>query len=405
MPDARCADNVQCMLRPRARAFLTRRGDLLLAVVVAAVGLFEIWIARITPPGYRGPAGIATAGVLLLAGALVMRQQRPRLFLAVAVVVLTVEWAYARGVAQLPNASFAAVLLAAYTLGAHDDRIPGLFAIAAAGGVFLIQDGVDHEAGYPNVRTDAGFYGLFLLAWAAGVGIRRLRERNALLEQLTDQLAREREEKARLARLEERARLARELHDLVAHGVTVMVLNTGAARALVDENPAAAKTALRTVEDAGRDALSELRRVLGVLRQGFDGELRPPRGLRDLDELAGQVRGSGLQVDLIVEGEPRELPSGVALSAFRIVQEALTNTLKHASATRATVNVRYETDRVGLEIIDDGRGGAPHAAHQGHGLSGLRERAELYGGTVTAGPGPGGGFRVTATLPLQERKG
>jgi signal transduction histidine kinase len=264
-----------------------------------------------------------------------------------------------------------------------------------AAAVFLIQDGVDLEAGYPSVRTDAGFYALLALAWAAGLGVRALRRRAHELERLN-------EEVARLAAVEERARLARELHDIVAHTVAVMTVHAGAARQLVDVDPGEAKATMRSAEQQGRQAMAELRRLLGLLRgSGEPGALAPPSGVRDLRELADTVRGGGLAVSLDVEGRPRELAPGVDLSAYRIVQEALTNTLKHASASQAAVHVRYGEHALELEVIDDGRpAGASANGGGGHGLTGLRERAALYGGTLDAGPQPGGGYRVFAALPI-----
>jgi signal transduction histidine kinase len=264
--------------------------------------------------------------------------------------------------------------------------------------VFLIEDGADLEAGYHSVRQDFGFYILFFLGWAASIGVRALRERADTLQRLTAQLEREREEKARLAVVEERTRLARELHDVVAHGVTVMVLHSGAARQLVDTEPDKAKATLSSVESSGRQALLELQRMLGVLRGRANGELRPPRGLRDLRELAAHVESSGIEVELLVEGVPRELDAGLDLSAYRIVQEALTNVLKHAHARRATVRIGYRDATLELEIADDGVG---DGGGGGHGLDGLRERAALYGGSLEARARDGDGFQVNATLPLE----
>ena len=381
------------------RRAIANWGDPALAVLVVSVGLFEIWVTPVTPPGYRGPDPVATAGVLVLGAAVLWRRRSPVLCLGLVVAVLTVQWAYARGVAQLPNGAFIAVLLLAYTVGAHDERRRGLIAMLTAASLFLIQDGADLEAGYHSVRQDLGFYVLFFLSWSAGLGIGSLRDRAEKLEQLTTQLEKEREERARLAVVEERTRLARELHDVVAHAVTVMVLHSGAARQVVDTQPERAKSTLVSAEDSGRQALAELRRMLGVLRGRADGELRPPEGLRDLYELSNQIRGGGVDVDVVTEGEPRELEPGLDLSAYRIIQEALTNVLKHAQAQRATVRVSYGDRALELEVVDDGASFATDGLG-GHGLDGLRERAALYGGTLQARPRPDGGFQVNATLPF-----
>jgi len=380
-----------------------RRGDQALAALVTGIGLFEIWVTPLDPPGYHGPRAVASVGVLIVGAAVLWRRRVPWLSMGVVVAVLAVEWAYARGVERVPNGDFGAVLLLAYTLGAHEASARGLIAMLSASAVFLVQDGADREAGYPNVRQDLGFYVLFFLAWGAGVGIRTLRRRSEQLERLTQQLEREREQTARLAALEERARLAREMHDVVAHGVTVMLLHAGAARKLVDGEPERAKSTLHSAEESGRQALAELRRLLGVLRDGSrQGELRPPDSLRDLQDLAEQLERGGLGIELIVEGKSHELAPGLDLCAYRIVQEALTNTLKHADARRATVRVRYTERKLELEVSDDGHGPPVSGSGTGHGLAGLHERAALYGGVLHAGPGPSGGFRVVAALPFDQ---
>lgn len=262
----------------KVRGLVAGRGDAVLAAVVVAVGMFEIWVTPLSPPGHRGPAAISTAGVLVLGGALLWRRRVSWLSLALGVAVLSVQWAYARGDVELPTAAFTSILALAYAIGAHEERVRGLLAMSAATGVFLIQDGLDLEAGYPSVHQDLGFYVLFFMAWGAGLGIRALRRRAVQLERLTVQLEHERRQSARLAALEERTRLARELHDVVAHGVAVMVLHAGAARKLVDEEPESAKSTLHSAERSGRQALTELRRLLGVLRDESSGaELSPPR--------------------------------------------------------------------------------------------------------------------------------
>jgi signal transduction histidine kinase len=214
-------------------------------------------------------------------------------------------------------------------------------------------------------------------------------------------LEREREEKAQLAVSEERARIARELHDIVAHGVSVIVAQARAGPHLVHD-PEQTTSAFRAIESSGRDALVELRRLLGILRSE-DQQLAigPQPGLDSLQSLLEQVRASGLPVQLRVEGDPVHLPAGIDLSAYRIVQEALTNVVKHADATRAEVVLRFDTRALELDILDDGRG-ATSVNGAGHGLIGMRERAALYGGTIETGTQDGGGYAVHARLPLGE---
>jgi signal transduction histidine kinase len=201
----------------------------------------------------------------------------------------------------------------------------------------------------------------------------------------------------------ERATIARELHDVVAHHMSVMVVQAGAARAVAATDPAAAAEALRQVEASGRTGLAEMRRLLEVLKAEGDGNGRSPQpGLAHLDELLDAMRASGLRVEAVIEGSPRRLPPGVDLSSYRIVQEALTNVLRHAGGASVRVVVRYEPDAVELEIADDGPGPPEDPeATGGHGLIGMRERVQLFGGELEAGPRPGGGFRVRARLPTE----
>jgi signal transduction histidine kinase len=215
-----------------------------------------------------------------------------------------------------------------------------------------------------------------------------------------DLAEREREVAAREAVVEERARIARELHDAIAHNVSMMVVQAGAERRLLDESQESTRDVLETVEAIGRNALTEMRRLVGMLRTDDESPLAPQPGLDDLPTLVGQVREAGLPVDLRVEGEPRSLPVGLELSAYRIVQEALTNALKHAGDARASVVVRYGDDSLELEVVDDGIGSAAPTAGGGHGLVGMRERVALYGGRFEAGRRAAGGFTVRVLLPI-----
>jgi signal transduction histidine kinase len=204
----------------------------------------------------------------------------------------------------------------------------------------------------------------------------------------------------RIAVAEERTRIARELHDIVAHAVSVMVLQVGAVRHQLPDAMAEDRHALRGVEQAGRAALAEMRRLLSVMRREGDGvELAPQPGLDGLDSLVKEIGRAGLPVELRFAGEPFPLPRGIDLSAYRIVQEGLTNALKHARATHAQVTVEYAQDEVGIEVSDDGAGATPSDGH-GHGLIGVRERVKLYGGEMTAGTTNGGGFTLSTRLPL-----
>jgi signal transduction histidine kinase len=251
----------------------------------------------------------------------------------------------------------------------------------------------------------------FALAWVLGDSIRTRRAYLAQLEERAARLEKEREAQAKVAVAAERARIARELHDVVAHNVSVMVVQADGAAYVMDTAPDQAKKALETISGTGRQALAEMRRLLGVLRTGEhqeSGEYVPQPDVEQLDDLIEQCRTSGLPVDFKVEGTPRPLPSGVELTAYRIVQEALTNTRKHGGPNAgASVRLVYFDDGLGLLVEDDGKG-APHELYeeggadgQGHGLIGMRERVGMVGGTLDAGPRPGGGFRISALLPLK----
>ena len=245
---------------------------------------------------------------------------------------------------------------------------------------------------------------LFAVAWLAGFALRDRAERSEAAEERALRAERERESAARLAVAEERARMARELHDVVAHAVSVMVLQVGAVR---HRMPAASEEgeALQNVERAGRTALAEMRRLLGALRQGDDQlELTPHPGLGNLESLAGDVRAAGLDVRLHVQGEPVPLPPSLDLSAYRIVQEGLTNALKHSGGRRADVTVEYAPCELRLEVRDDGPGGFAQNDHLGHGLIGIGERVKTYGGDMSAFVAATGGFVLRTSLPLEHEE-
>jgi signal transduction histidine kinase len=221
------------------------------------------------------------------------------------------------------------------------------------------------------------------------------RERRAQLAE------RERDLAAREAVVEERARIARELHDAIAHNVSMMVVQAGAERRVLDGKDGTTHEVLETIERVGRGALTEMRRLVGMLRSDTGEPLAPQPGLDDLPTLVGQVCEAGLPVELHIDGERRELPVGIELSAYRIVQEALTNALKHAGESHASVRVHYGADSLELEIVDDGGGAAAPVSSGGHGLVGMRERVALYGGRLDAGRRPSGGFAVRVLLPIR----
>jgi signal transduction histidine kinase len=233
--------------------------------------------------------------------------------------------------------------------------------------------------------------------------LRRRATRATELEQRADRLVAERDERARVAIAAERARIAGELHDVIAHSLSVMTVQAGAARVLLETQPERARQPLVAVEETGRQTLAELRRLLGLLHQA-PGETTPlpQAGMEDLDALVERARTAGLPVLLSVEGTRAALPTGIELAAYRIVQDALTNALEHANAKNAHVTVRYAAEALQIEISDDGRA-TRHTESDGNFLAAVRERAELYGGQLEAGTRPTGDYAVRARLPLQSR--
>jgi signal transduction histidine kinase len=242
---------------------------------------------------------------------------------------------------------------------------------------------------------------LFCALWSLGAALDSRRRRAEELLERTVELELEREENARRAVFDERVRIARELHDVVAHHVSMMGVQAGAARIVLGRDPVKAQQALASIEGSSREAVVELHRLLGFLRQeGDPDDLGSQPGLGQLDGLAASISDSRLTVEVRVEGEQRPVAATIDVSAYRIVQEALTNILKHSGASRADVHVRYWPDELELEIVDDGRGnGASSSAPGGLGLIGMRERAVLHGGRLTVGPVAGGGFAVRVRLP------
>ena len=240
----------------------------------------------------------------------------------------------------------------------------------------------------------------FVVAWVAGYALRERADQVAAAEVRAAQAEREREAAARVAVAEERSRIARELHDIVAHAVSVMVLQVGAVRHKLPDELAEDRDALRGVERAGRTALAQMRHLLAAMRrEGDEAELLPQPGLDGLDSLLDEITRAGLPVELHVDGKPLPLPRGIDLSAYRIVQEGLTNALKHARASDADVTVRYRPDELEIEVRDNGRGGAASDG-LGHGLIGVRERVKIYGGKMSAGTDSNGGFVLSTSLPI-----
>ena len=299
------------------------------------------------------------------------------------------------------------VLVLLYTLAAYRPRrlsVAGA-AICLAGAGVAVARWAPHRV-FTSATTLVQVLLVFTvpiaLAWVLGDSMRYRRGYYRALEERAARLERERDAQAQVAAAAERARIAREMHDVIAHNVSVMVVQADGAAFALDAEPDRARQALAAISCTGRQALTEMRRLLGVLRTD-DGpaELAPQPGVGQLGDLLDQARAAGLPVRLTVEGVSRDLPGGADLAVYRVVQESLTNTRKHGGpGAAAAVTLRYGRDALRLFIADDGRGAANPAEPGGHGLAGMRERVELYGGTVRSGPRPGGGFQVMAVLPF-----
>jgi signal transduction histidine kinase len=298
------------------------------------------------------------------------------------------------------------VFVAFYTVAANEPRKrASVAAIITATGILASYAAYAISGSMTGWLTSlTSTYLIYGFAWLIGDNLRVRRAYTRELESHAAELERDREDKAAQAVSEERARIARELHDVVAHYVSVMVVQATGARRVVDKDPAAAKVALEAVESAGRTALAEMRRMLEVLRADDSG-VGPQPGLGELERLISQVREVGLSVDLSIGGNACCLPAGMDLAAYRIVQEALTNTVKHGGKALARVTIRYKADTLEIEVVDDGRGAAAPLITgndgRGHGLIGMKERVSLFGGLLEAGPVLTGGYRVFARMPIE----
>jgi signal transduction histidine kinase len=292
------------------------------------------------------------------------------------------------------------ILFLPWCLAAYNDR-----AHAVAG--LIVMQGVGVWANLRFADTGVGDYfwigGFIAAAWTTGFILSRRSEHTRQLAERARRLERERVEAAERAVEEERSRIARELHDVVGHSVSVMTVQASAVRRLLREDQVKEREALLVVEETGRQALAEMRRLVGVLRRPEEAPaLAPQPSLQHLESLVARVRESGLPVTLRLEGEPRALPPGLDLTAYRLVQEGLTNARKHAQASNAEVVVRYGDGDVELEVIDDGIGVSESTSDGGHGLVGMRERVAVYGGELHAGPRAEGGYSLRARLPVTQ---
>lgn len=381
----------------RLLPLVRRHGFDLLIVLGAIAGVLEVALKDDPGSEATSPVWFAAPAAASLVLLLLTRRRypfgAPASFWLAAAAISFLDG----GLIVFTVAIYLAGLTAAFLLGSLQDAARGRLGLAlvVAGAAIVVSN---HPS--PTAADYIFIPAVFALGWLGGFAFRERGVQAAEAEERAVQAERERETAARIAAAEERARIARELHDIVAHSVSVMVLQVGAVRHKLPDTLGKDREALEDVERAGRTALTEMRRLVGATRdRGGQAELEPQPGLDNLGALLESVRSAGLAVTVHVEGEPQALPRGLDLSAYRIVQEALTNVLKHAGASHAEVVVRHRPDALQLEVRDDGRGPA-NGDGLGNGLVGIRERVKLYDGEMTAGAANRGGFVVTASLRL-----
>ena len=366
--------------------------DVLVVLVLVAAEI-KVWVVP-----WSGPKAVFIVCSLLWTLPLLLRRRLP---FAAPVFAFAAQAgaAFADPTLGAETTAFLALLLAFWVVGAYNERTQAIAGTAIGFAALAVVARVDERLGLDQAISGMLFGGIAaLIAYA----LQRRNKRAAELEERAARLEREREEAERVAVAEERRRIARELHDVISHSITLMTVQAGAARLLLDEDPVRAREPVLAVEETGRHALAELRRLLGAIRPEESEALTAPQpGLARLDELLGSTRRAGLPVDLEVAGEPRALPPGVDLTAYRIVQEALTNARRHAGPAHAHVVVRYGIEALELEVTRRRTSAAAPGDGGGHGLVGMRERVALYGGTLDAGPRPDGGYAVRVHLPVE----
>lgn len=385
--------------------------DGVIALVLGVLAQLSLWLEwSIADPQPDVAIPLASSLLVLLIVPLIWRRRYPYAVLLACTAVLVAAAAFnVPGLEWTVNA-WALGFYSAGVYGREQWRTPvralalvSFMGVVVYQFVWLTQDQFAASPGFLVIVPIIANLLIGGATWWFSDEVRRSRERQSALAARTAQLEREREINARQAVLEERVRIARELHDVVAHHVSLMGVQAGAARRVLPSDPAKSEELLNAIESSSRETVAELHRLLGFLRREEEDALMPQPNLRQIETLIGQIQDAGLQVSLTVEGESRPLSPGVELSAFRIVQEALTNTLKHAGPAQASVTIHYTESALEIEICDDGAGAAPESQGSGNGMLGMRERVSLLGGSFRAGPRRGDGFRVQATLPLNAR--
>jgi signal transduction histidine kinase len=367
------------------------------AAMALGLGFWAQWM--IWSGAVPGPRGLMSTLFLLVGFPLVGRRQLPLAVLAALLVAIVSQAVVTQDAAEGAGLLLP-LLVAMYSVAAYGSRRVALWGLALGTVGITIQITQDRHVQTAEEIWAAAFFGLLqIAAWVAGLAVHARRDA-AELEELTEDLERQHRE----AIVAERDRIARELHDVIAHHVSVVVVQSVAALGVLDNQPGRAREPLHRIEKSGREALAELRRLLGVMRGTgtFDEQLSPQPGIADLLALVDGVREAGVPVELAVEGPVTSLPRALDLSVYRIVQEALTNTLKHAGPARANVTVRCSGESLEVHVVDDGKGANGSVDIGGHGLTGMREWVAMFGGRLQAGNG-NRGFAIHAWVPLEAK--
>ena len=376
--------------------------DTVLAVIFFVIGVTTVWEQDLVE-GMREPRALTLLTITAATGAIAIRRIRPLLALLIGCGAIFTQIALDYPEGSVPMT----VLLLTYSAAAWEDSRRALYGLAAVYATLILL-GVTDTPGLDTLGV-VGNIAVFTVAWTIGIALRARRESVELRVREADERAKVERQSAARALAEERLRIAQELHDVVAHSMSVIAVQAGVGAHVLDDRPEQARAALEAISATSRGTLTEMRRLLGVLR-GDDGARSnaPAPGLTDLPRLVEDVRAAGVPVTLTVVGDSAcDTNPGVELSAYRVVQEALTNVIKHAGTpTHVDVLVSHGDDELTVEVLDDGRGGAalaaPNGSGAGHGHVGMRERVELWGGELAVGPVAGGGYRVSARLPFGE---
>ncbi len=367
--------------------------DALIATGLLVIAIPTLWAVDQGSYTYDDPTVVAVVLSVLVLVPFYFRRHAP----VTTLVLATIPTLLLTGLDYQSNGAAQSLLVATYTVGAYSKGRARAFSVVWVLGALAVVRVVAPDMDNAGLALNFAF---FASAYLFGSTVRNRRLYTQELEERAIALERERDEEAKRAVADERLHIAQELHDVVAHSMGVIAVQAGVGAHVIDNDPAEAKKSLEAISHTSRATLTEIRRMLGVLRADAGAEYTPAPSLADVDHLVRDIRAAGVEVEVRAEGDDTgELPPGVEFTAYRIVQEALTNVLKHAGKARAEVLLTYEPTALRIEVTDDGRGVNGNASTGGHGLMGMRERVGVYGGSFEAGPAAGGGFRVAASLP------